>query len=252
MTVVLLTAANPGPLTGAGNNTWLIDGAEPTLVDAGIGAAEHLDAIAAALGGRPLARVLVTHGHHDHAGGIPALTSRWPAIEVCKWTGGVIRGWRRLHDGDVVRAGDDELVTVHTPGHAEDHACFWHAPARALFAGDMLIAGTTVMIPEGRGGDLADYLASLERLKALGPARVYPGHGPIIDRPVELIDEYLAHRALRDRQILACLADGVTDVDSIVARIYTDVPAGVLPAARLTVQAHLKKLGKAMTPPDRS
>ena len=244
MNVSLLAAANPGPLTGTGNNTWLIDGAEPALVDAGSGAAEHLDAIAAALDGRPLARVLVTHGHFDHASGIPALTARWPAIEVCKWTGGVIRGWRRLHDGDAVRAGDDDLVVLHTPGHAEDHACFWHEPTRALFAGDMLIAGTTVMIPDGRGGDLADYLASLDRLKALAPSRIYPGHGPIIDRPVELIDEYLAHRALRDRQILACLADGVTEVDAIVDRIYTGVPAAVLPAARLTVQAHLRKLGR--------
>jgi len=245
MTVLLIPAANPGPLTGSGNNTWLIDGAEPALVDAGIGAAEHLDAIAAALGGRPLARLLVTHGHHDHAGGIPAITARWPAIEVCKWTGGVIRGWRRLHDGDAVRAGDDDLVTLHTPGHAEDHACFWHPPTRGLFAGDMVIAGTTVMIPDGAGGDLADYLASLERLKALEPARIYPGHGPIVDRPVDLIDEYLAHRALRDRQILACLADGVTDVNAIVERIYSGVPAAVWPAARLTVQAHLRKLGRA-------
>jgi hydroxyacylglutathione hydrolase len=244
MNTVLIPAANPGPLTGTGNNTWLLDGQEPTLVDAGIGAPDHLDAIAGALGGRALARVLVTHGHADHASGIPALTARWPSIEVCKWTAGVIRGWRRLEDGSHVRAGDVELVTLHTPGHAEDHACFWHAPTRALFSGDMLIAGTTVMIPDGHGGDLADYLASLERLKALRPARAYPGHHAIIDRPVELIDEYLAHRALRDRQILACLADGVTDVDAIVARIYTEVPAAVLPAARLTVQAHLKKLGK--------
>jgi hydroxyacylglutathione hydrolase len=227
---VLIPAANPGPLTGTGNNTWLIDGAEPTLVDAGVGGAEHLDAIARALRGRALARVLVTHGHADHASGIPALTAR---------------GWRRLSDGTRVRAGDIELVTLHTPGHAEDHACFWHEATRDLFTGDMLIAHTTVMIPEGGGGDLADYLASLERLKALAPARAYPGHGAIIDRPVTLIEEYLAHRALRDRQILACLADGITDVDAIVARIYTGVPAAVLPAARLTVKAHLRKLREA-------
>jgi hydroxyacylglutathione hydrolase len=242
---VLIPAANPGPLTGTGNNTWLIDGAEPTLVDAGVGGAEHLDAIARALRGRALARVLVTHGHADHASGIPALTARWPSIEVCKWTAGTIRGWRRLYDGTRVRAGNIELVTLHTPGHAEDHACFWHEATRDLFTGDMLIAHTTVMIPEGGGGDLADYLASLERLKALAPARAYPGHGAIIDRPVTLIDEYLAHRALRDRQILACLADGITDVDAIVARIYTGVPAAVLPAARLTVKAHLRKLREA-------
>ena len=67
------------------------------------------------------------------------------------------------------------------------------------------------MIPAGRGGNLRDYLASLERLAALAPARIYPGHGPVIERPVELIGEYLEHRRMRDRQIVACLADGLTD-----------------------------------------
>lgn len=227
-------AGNPGPLTGSGNNTWLIDGGEPALVDAGIGEASHVDAIARALGDRPLRRVLVTHGHGDHASGIPALRARWPAIEAGRWPG--------LADGAIVRAGDVTLTVIHTPGHAPDHICFWDGERRELYAGDMVIEGSTVMIPAGRGGNLRDYLASLERLAALGPARVFPGHGPVIEEPVALIREYIEHRRTRDAQVQACLDAGIVDVGAIVARIYPGLAAELRPAARLTVEAHLEKL----------
>ena len=131
---------------------------------------------------------------------------------------------------------------MHTPGHAPDHVCFWNPETGDLFGGDMVIRGTTVMIPAGRGGSLRDYLASLERLASLAPARIYPGHGPIIDRPVELIREYQAHRRLREQQVIECLDDGLTDLDQIVARIYPDLAPPLRPAARATVEAHLQKL----------
>jgi hydroxyacylglutathione hydrolase len=232
-------------LTGpGGNNTWLIDGREPTLIDAGVGAAAHLEAIAQALDGRPLARVLITHGHADHASGVPALRARWPALQVARWRDApaVVRTDVRLSDGDRVAAGDAMLVAVHTPGHAPDHLVFWNDEDRVAFTGDLLLAGTTVMIPAGRGGNLRDYLASLARLAMLQPRRVYPGHGPVIDRPAELIAAYQAHRAMRERQVVECLQQGAQTVDEIVARIYPDVPAGVLGAARMTVEAHLMKL----------
>jgi glyoxylase-like metal-dependent hydrolase (beta-lactamase superfamily II) len=239
---LLLHAGNPGPLTGDGNNTWLLDGPVPTLVDAGVGAPAHLDAIARALAGRPLARVLVTHGHADHASGVTALRARWPALDACKWPLPGDAGWRGLSDRERVRAGDGELVVVHTPGHAVDHVCFWDETLRDLYAGDMVVQGSTVMIPAGRGGHLGEYLRSLERLAALDPARMLPGHGPIIEHPLELIAEYIAHRQAREAQVKACLADGITDVDAIVSRIYPDISAAVRPAARLTVEAHLEKI----------
>jgi glyoxylase-like metal-dependent hydrolase (beta-lactamase superfamily II) len=239
---VLLHARNPSPLTGRGNNTWLIDGALPTLIDAGVGAPDHLDAISEALGDRPLARVLVTHGHADHASGVPALRERWPRLDVFKWPQPGEQGSQPLSDGQTLGAGDGELIVLHTPGHAVDHVCFWNRQARHLFAGDMVVAGTTVMIPAGRGGNLREYLDSLRRLKALDATRMYPGHGPVIDRPSDIIDEYLAHRDLRERQILACLRDGVTDPDLMVERIYAGLDERLRQAARLTVQAHLEKL----------
>jgi glyoxylase-like metal-dependent hydrolase (beta-lactamase superfamily II) len=239
---ILIHAANPSPLTGRGNNTWLLDGAVPTLIDAGVGAQAHVGALAAALGDRPLARVLITHGHADHASGAPALRARWPALEVFKWPLPEDAGGNRLRDGDVVEAGDTQLTVVHTPGHAPDHVCFWNAETRELFAGDMVVEGTTVMIPAGRGGNLREYLASLERLGTLRAARIYPGHGPVIDRPGKIIEEYLEHRRMRERQVLDCLGKGMTDVDAMVALIYPELDEKLRPAARLTIQAHLQKL----------
>jgi glyoxylase-like metal-dependent hydrolase (beta-lactamase superfamily II) len=232
-------------MTGPGNTTWLIDGAEPALVDAGVGAPSHVAAIAARLAGRRLARVLVTHGHRDHVAGVPALRSRWPVLDACKWLaeGEADRtGWRPLSEGDRIRAGDVDLVVLYTPGHAADHVCFWHEESRSLWAGDMVLEGTTVMIPGGRGGHLATYLASLERLAALRPERIYPGHGGVIERPVDLIHAYLAHRRMREREVLEWLERGVTRVDDLVARIYPDLGLALVPAARQTIEAHLEKL----------
>ena len=266
---VPIPAANPSPLTGGGNNTWLLDGEEPTLIDAGVGAPAHIDAIARALDGRPLARVLVTHGHADHAGGAPVLRGLWPRAELCKFivaaptSGAAIApahatdggadtsadagadnaaDWRALADGQQIRAGNDTLTVIHTPGHALDHVCFWNAATGDLFAGDMLVQGTTVMIPAGRGGGLRAYLASLERLAALSPARIYPGHGPVIERPAELITQYLEHRRMREAQVRGCLAAGLIDPAAIVQHLYPGLAASLASAARATIEAHIEKL----------
>jgi glyoxylase-like metal-dependent hydrolase (beta-lactamase superfamily II) len=240
---LVVNAGNPGTLTGPGNNTYLFDGEEPTLIDAGVGKPEHVDAIASHLNGRPLARVLVTHGHPDHASGVPALRGRWPLLDARKMPLPGEAGWSALHEGDRVRAGNVTLTVVHTPGHAADHVCFWQEETRDLYCGDMMTATTTIMVPPAsRGGSLRAYLDSLNRLADLNPATAWPGHGPVITRPVDRILEYLEHRAMRERQVQACLDAGLSDIDAIVARVYAETPRDLWPAARLTVEALLEKL----------
>jgi len=244
---------NPGALTGRGNNTWLLDGAEPTLIDAGVGVPEHVQAVAAALSGRALRRVVVTHGHPDHASGVPALRQRWPGLDVCRWVGAqntdvahaaghAGAGWTPLVDGQQLVAGDSTLTVIHTPGHALDHICLWNAATHELYGGDMVVLGTTIMIPAGTGGGLRAYLASLERIAALAPVRIYSGHGPVIDDPLQLIADYIAHRRLRDEQVAACLRDGVTDPELMLARIYPDLSPSLKTAALATIDAHIEKL----------
>jgi glyoxylase-like metal-dependent hydrolase (beta-lactamase superfamily II) len=123
-----------------------------------------------------------------------------------------------------------------------DHVSLWDAATGDVFVGDMLMKRGSVLIPAGKGGNLRAYLDSLHRLSALGSTRFYPGHGPVIDDPLKTIAEALEHRRRREEQVLACLADGVTDVDGIVARLYVGLEEGLERAARMTVTAHLDKL----------
>lgn len=238
---LLIPAGNPGPYTGEGNNTWLIDGHEPALVDAGTGEPSHLEAVAEALEGRPLARVLITHDHPDHSSGVSAIRDCWPDVEVLA-VATTPEPTRTLIDGERIRAGAHILQVIYTPGHAPDHVCFWDDQAGDLYAGDMVILDGSVVIPAGRGGDMTAYLASLERMAALGAQRILPGHGPVIDAPAAVIARAVAHRRDRESQILACLDDGITGVSAIVARLYPELPEGLTHAARSTVEAHLEKI----------
>jgi glyoxylase-like metal-dependent hydrolase (beta-lactamase superfamily II) len=237
MPPILIPAGNPSEWTGpTGNNTWLLPGREPALVDAGVGDPGHLDALATALNGAPLVRVLITHWHPDHVSGLPALRERWRKLSVVDAA------------GPPVPAGDGVLEIVPTPGHAPDHLCFYDRDAGDVYCGDLARRGGTIVIPARKGGDLRAYLASLERIRDLAPRRLLPGHGPIVDDPIALIDEYLAHRAQREQQILQAMLDGARTVEEIVRRVYPALPPSLSDAAADSVRAHLLKLrddGKA-------
>ena len=231
MQPLLIPAGNPSEWTGpTGNNTWLIRGSEPALIDAGVGQAQHVDGVEKALGGAPLARVLITHWHPDHVKGLPALQERWKGLRVIDVA------------GEPVPAGDGVLEIIPTPGHAPDHLCFFDPESRDLYCGDLARRGGTIVIPARKGGDLRVYLESLRRVRDLAPRRLLPGHGPIVDDPIALIDEYLAHRQRREQQILQAMLDGARTVDEIVSRVYPALPASLSEAAADSVRAHLKKL----------
>lgn len=249
MQAIEVHAFNPGPMTGAGNSTWLLPGAVPTLIDAGTGEARHLAALEQALAGAALAQVLVTHAHTDHASGAPALANRMPAARFLKmpWLerdGTWPVPWQPIADGDVLTAGDSFVTAVHTPGHAPDHLCFWHEATRTLFSGDLAIRGTTVWIPASLRGDLAAYLRSLERILALEPRRLLPAHGPVIEEPAALLRGYIAHRRQREAQVLEALRAGDTSAEQMVARLYRGLGESLQPLARESIEAHLVKLAQ--------
>lgn len=244
MKPTFLHAANPGPMTGDGNWTYLIGARQPVLIDAGVGHPSHLDAIAGAAPQGP-ALVLVTHAHSDHVSGAPAIHARWPGARFEKFPWPIRDpdvGWTWLQDGSIVETDAGPLVAVHTPGHAPDHLTFWHADSRTLFVGDMLVQGSTVVIPASHGGSLAAYLRSLERMLQLNPARALPAHGPVIDDPAALIHKYIEHRAEREAQVLGAIAADGSTVALITASIYPALADPLVPMANESVLAHLQKL----------
>jgi glyoxylase-like metal-dependent hydrolase (beta-lactamase superfamily II) len=238
-------------MTGAGNNTYLLADTEgrAALIDAGVGDPAHLADLSRALdaAGAALTDVLVTHGHADHASGAPALAAAHPAAVFWKypWPDEDVKyavAWRRAADGDVITAGGEPLTVLHTPGHAPDHVAFWHQRGGTIFSGDLVVLGSSVMIHWSRGGDLGQYLASLERILALEPRRLLPAHGPVIDDPQTVLTGYLAHRRQRERQVIDALHAGHATVQAIAESIYDGLAPALLPAAQENVRAHLEKL----------
>jgi glyoxylase-like metal-dependent hydrolase (beta-lactamase superfamily II) len=259
---LLLPARNPSPMTGLGNNTYLLGDRGPAaLVDAGVGAPAHLRDLASALttAGARLALVVATHGHRDHVAGAPAIRAAHPGAAFAKFPwpeedGADAIVWRPLVDGEAVDLGGHALTVVATPGHSPDHVALWHEPSGTAFTGDLVVAGSSVMIHASRGGDLAEYLRSLERVRALGARRLLPAHGEPIDDPEAVLAGYIAHRLERERQVVDALESGRGTVQEITEFIYDGLTPALLPAAQENVRAHLAKLradGRASAHGDR-
>jgi glyoxylase-like metal-dependent hydrolase (beta-lactamase superfamily II) len=208
-------------MTGAGTNTYLYRSDPCAVIDPGPEDAGHLDAVRAAAAARGgIGLVLLTHSHGDHAEGAEAL------------------------EAEVVLPGDGEehagLRAVATPGHAEDHVCFLTADG-VCFSGDLVLGeGSTFVPPDG--GSLAAYMGSLRRLQAEPIELICPGHGPWIEDPAAKLAEYVEHREMRERRLLAALDRGERSKEALLAEAWSDVPEKMRPFAALVMEAHLQKL----------
>ncbi len=239
MRIDRVLANNPGPFTGPGTNTWLLDdGSGSVLVlDPGPVDSKHARAIFDVIGRRSVVAVLVTHTHVDHAPLANPIARDLGVPAVGHGPGPHFDPDVRLLDGATFDVGDLPLSVVHTPGHSDDHLCF--RAQNVLFTGDHIMGGSSVMVDK-----LGPYLDSLRRLRGTDLERLYPGHGDEMDDPDAVIDWYLAHRAQRHREILESVEKGASTIDEIVETVYLDIDRSLHPLAARSVTAHLELLSE--------
>jgi glyoxylase-like metal-dependent hydrolase (beta-lactamase superfamily II) len=227
-------APNPGPFTLHGTRTWLLG--DKVMIDPGPPIASHVENL---LEAQPdVTHILVTHRHADHA---PA------AVSVARRTNARILAPEgvlddadvhlRIGDGFEIEEGGMSIRAVATPGHTGEHLCFLTADGD-LFSGDMILGeGTTAIFPPD--GNMGDYLRSLERLRDLGPRRIFPAHGPTRDDAVEWITYYIEHRRQRESQIAGALQNGPKNIADLRTAIYPELHPALVQAAEGQLQAHL-------------
>lgn len=235
-TIERVLAPNPGPFTGPGTNTYVIESdGEALVLDPGPIIPEHQAAIRVALSGVTPVGVLVTHTHLDHAPSANGLGRELEVPVLGFAPGDGFDPTARLEDGSPIAFGTERLVSVHTPGHTADHLCF--RLGEYLFTGDHVIGGSTVIIE-----DAAAYMRSLEKVAGLDPARLYPGHGPELPEAGTVIAQYLAHRVERERQVLAAVVDGASTIGDVVDVVYPGLDPTLHLAATMQVHTQLIKL----------
>ena len=252
-----IVADNPGPFTFKGTGVYIVGKDEVAVIDPGPDDASHVDALKRALEGRRVTHILVTHTHADHSPAAKPL-KEWSGAKTYAFgphgSGKLDDGVRveeggdmqfapdvRVKDGEIIRGNGFTFECVFTPGHTSNHMCYALKEENALFTGDHVMGwSTTVVTPPD--GDMAQYMASVKKLMARSDATLYPTHGAPVTDPKPFLAAYLEHRLDRERQILACIREGLPTIPQMVTRMYADVDKRLHPAASRSVLAHLIQL----------
>ena len=246
-------APNPSPYTYTGTQTYIVGAGDGVaVIDPGPADDAHLDALVRALDGAKVNAIACTHTHRDHSPAAAPLAARTGApIIGCAPLAIETDGPRAdapfdtdyapdrvLADGEAIAGPDWTLRAVHTPGHVSNHLCFALEESAALFTGDHVMGwSTSVVVPPD--GDMADYMASLEKLQQREDRIYYPAHGPAVENPRQLVRGMMGHRRQRERQILRLLGERTQSVADMVPQMYKGLDPRLIPAARMSVTAHL-------------
>jgi glyoxylase-like metal-dependent hydrolase (beta-lactamase superfamily II) len=247
-----VVAENPGPFTYLGTGVYIIGDGEVAVIDPGPMIEEHFEALKNALKGERITHVLVTHSHMDHSPLAHPL-AKWASCQVFGiGAGSPTESEVRMEagddlrfkpditvkDGDVFKGPNWTVEAITTPGHTSNHVCYALKEENALFSGDHVMGwSTTVISPPD--GDMGDYFASLDKVKARGFSTIWPTHGPPVTNVPPFIDAYIAHRKAREQMILDRLKAGDTLIPEMVKVIYKDVDKRLHPAACHSVLAHV-------------
>ncbi len=251
-----LIAGNASAFTFTGTCSYIVGEGEVAIIDPGPADEAHLAALLAAVAGERVSHIVVTHTHRDHCAGAAALRRRTGAPIVGARAHvareGAPTGLDAAHDlayapdaaladGERIEGRGFTLVSVATPGHAANHLCFALLQENALFSGVHVMAwSTSVVAPPD--GSMADYMASLEKLRLRDEAIYWPGHGGPVREPQRYVRALANHRRQREAAILVRLEAGETGIPEIVARVYAGLSPALIGAASLSTLAHLEDL----------
>ncbi len=248
--IARVLAHNPSAFTYYGTQSYLIGADQVAVIDPGPDLPEHLDALEQAIGGRPVAAIMCTHTHRDHSPAARPLAERTGAPVIgcaplaLETVGpradasfdGDYAPDRVLEDGETLEVDGQPVTAVATPGHTSNHLCF--AYCRALFSGDHVMGwSTTVVVPPD--GDMAAYMASLDKLRRREDRVYYPAHGPAVTNPQQYVRHLVGHRMQREKQILGLVSEKPRAIPDIVANAYPGLDPRLVPAAGGSVLAHL-------------
>lgn len=252
--VARLLAPNPSAFTFTGTQVHLVGTDDLAVVDPGPDEPAHIAALLAAIGGRPVTAIVITHTHRDHSPGARALAAATgaPIVGCAPLDNPAIRDDpsfdhdyapnRVLADGESVSGNDWTLTAVATPGHASNHLAFALPQAQggkgALFSGDHVMGWSTSIVSPP-DGSMAAYVASLEKLLLRDHAIYYPAHGDPVENPRRLVRGMIGHRKQREGQILRRLHAAAAAPPALVAQMYVGLDPRLFPAAERSVLAHL-------------